>query len=126
MSLSDTKNPTTGSPSFTCSNGIGGRLTTPAPTLPITPAALLAAGFTASVNITLGGVAYTASANSLLASGSPTSWLAGSLANEWLVSAPLKLVASPYTAHPHLQARFAIRTYTGLDQAKGLYSITGR
>lgn len=93
--------------------------TTPPPaSIPITPAALLAAGFKASVNITLGGVAYAASADSLLASGSPASWLAGPVANEWLVSAPLKLAASPFTAHPHLQARFAIRAYTGLNQAR--------
>ncbi|MES2072213.1 MAG: hypothetical protein V4488_17790 [Pseudomonadota bacterium] len=81
-----------------------------------TPAALLAAGFTAGVNVTLNGQLYTASAESLLRNGQPKAWLAGPLVNEWLVSAPLKNAQG--VAHPHLTARFAIRSYTGLNKAK--------
>ncbi|HTD05647.1 hypothetical protein [Undibacterium sp.] len=81
-----------------------------------TPAALLAAGFTAGVNVTLNGQQYTASADSLLKAGQAQSWLSGSLVNEWLVSAPLKNAQG--VAHPHLTARFAIRSYTGLNKAR--------
>ncbi len=81
-----------------------------------TPAALLNAGFSASVNVNIGGTVYSASADALLASGNYTSWLAGPLVNEWLVSAPLKTAGG--VEHPHLSARFAIRSYTGLDKAR--------
>ncbi len=73
------------------------------------PTALLNAGFTASFNATIDGRVYTASADALLKSGHYTTWLAGALANEWLVSAPLKTAAGE--EHPHLTARFAIRAY---------------
>lgn len=81
-----------------------------------TPAALLGAGFSASAVITLGGVQYSASADALLKSGNYTTWLSGPLAGEWIVSAPLKTSAG--AAHPHLSARFAIRSYAGLNKAK--------
>lgn len=74
------------------------------------PSELLNAGFTASVNVTLNGQVYSASADSLLRSGRFKTWLAGPLANEWIVSAPLQTSAG--VAHPHLSARFAIRSYT--------------
>jgi hypothetical protein len=80
------------------------------------PAALLAAGFTASVNLNIGGTMYTASADSLLASNSYKTWLSGPLVNEWLVSAPVKTAGG--LAHPHLTARFAIRSYTGINKAR--------
>lgn len=85
-------------------------------TLSSTPSALLSAGFTASVNVTLGGQVYTASAAPLLRSGSYTTWLSGPIANEWLVSAPL--VSAQGVTHPHLTARFAVRSYAGLNTAK--------
>lgn len=81
-----------------------------------TPTALLAAGFTAGVNITLNGQLYTASADALLKSGQIKPWLSGPIVNEWLVSAPLKNAQG--VAHPHLTARFAIRSYTGLNKAR--------
>ncbi len=81
------------------------------------PGALLDAGFTASVNITIGGTLYTASADALLASGNYKTWLSGPLVNEWLVSAPLKKIADG-TEHPHLTAHFAIRSYTGTNKAR--------
>ena len=92
------------------------KTTSPASSSSTTPAALLANGFTSSVNIAISGVAYTASADTLLA-GSYNTWLSGQVANEWQVTAPLHLVASPYTAHAHLQARFAIRAY-GASKAR--------
>lgn len=73
------------------------------------------AGFTASVNLTVGGVAYTASADSLLG-GSYSQWLGGSIANEWEVSTPL-LKVSDSSPHPNLTARFAIRAY-GINKAR--------
>jgi hypothetical protein len=87
----------------------------------LSPTTLTAAGFTASVNITLDGVVYTASADSLLNAINTNTctscrWLSGPVVNEWLVSAPLKTTAG--VAHPHLTARFAIRSYTGQSKAR--------
>ncbi len=87
----------------------------------VSPATLTAAGFRASVNIMLGGVVYTASADSLLnalktSTCTACKWLSGPIVNEWLVSAPLKTAAG--VAHPHLTARFAIRSYTGQSKAR--------
>lgn len=106
------------------------KTTTPAPASAITPTDLTNAGFTASINITLGGTVYTASADTLLkalntstcingfvaGTGIACQWLSGSAVNEWLVSAPLTTAAG--VAHPHLTARFAIRSYTGLNTAR--------
>lgn len=90
-------------------------LPTPAPTNS-PPTALLDAGFTASVNLNVGGTMYSASADALLREGGYTSWLSGPVANEWLVSAPLKTTGG--TPHPHLAARFAIRSYAGVNKAQ--------
>jgi len=93
------------------------RATTARPAGPATsPAALLSAGFTASVNLNIGGTLYTASADALLREGKYTTWLSGPVANEWLVSAPLKTLDG--VEHPHLTARFAIRSYTGINKAR--------
>ena len=94
-----------------------------APGVAATPTALLAAGFTAGVNITLNGIVYSASADTLLKSGAYTSWLSGALANEWHVSAPLK--TSSGIGHPHLTARFAIRSHAGqTGQLKARVDVT--
>jgi len=77
---------------------------------------LLNGGFDTVVNVTIGGTVYSASAATLLGAGTPPTWLAGPHVNEWLVSAPLKTAGG--VAHPHLSARFAIRTYTGQNKAK--------
>jgi hypothetical protein len=82
----------------------------------VSPTSLLNAGFTASVNVTLGGQVYSASADALLKAGKYTSWLAGPIANEWLVSAPLKTAGG--VEHPHLTARFSIRSYGQFNKAK--------
>jgi hypothetical protein len=81
-----------------------------------TPAELLAAGFTASVSATVGGVKYSASADQLIKAGVKSTWLAGSIANEWQVSAPLTTAAG--VAHPHLTARFAVRYYGAVKKAR--------
>ena len=83
---------------------------------PVAPTQLIADGFTASVNLTLGGVRYSASADELLRSGKYQTWLSGPLVNEWLVSAPLKNEQG--ALHPHLSARFAIRAVNGAKQAR--------
>ena len=83
---------------------------------PPTPQALLASGFGASVTIVLGGQTYQASADELLKADAPRAWLAGPVAGEWLVSAPLKTPSGE--AHPHLTARFAIRAYSGTPRAR--------
>ena len=80
------------------------------------PTALLDAGFSASVSATIGGKPYTASADALLRSGTYKTWLSGAIVNEWQVSAPLK--DGNGTPHPHLSARFAVRSFTGTGQAR--------
>jgi hypothetical protein len=80
------------------------------------PTALLNAGFSAGATVNIGGVQYSASADALLRSGTYMTWLSGPIANEWIVSAPLRTAAG--VAHPHLTARFAIRSYTGQSKAK--------
>ena len=79
-------------------------------------AALLNAGFNASFNATIAGVRYTASADELIRTAAPTAWLNGSTANEWHISAPLKDSAG--NTHPHLTARFAVRWYDAIKQAR--------
>lgn len=76
-----------------------------------TPLSILSNGFTASVNIIVGGVSYTASANEAFKSGAYQNWLSGPLATEWIVPAPF--VAADGTVHPQLHAQFAIRAYDG-------------
>lgn len=106
-------------PALAASQVLGLALTTvpgsaaPAATAPTT---LLSDGFSAVVNIDLGGVRYSASADALLRAGKYTTWLSGPFANEWLMSAPL--TTSEGVAHPHLSARFAVRAIPGVKQAR--------
>jgi hypothetical protein len=79
------------------------------------PAALLEAGFTASVSATVDGQVYTASADRLLRQ-KPAVWLDGPLVTEWLVSAPLKDAKG--AEHPRLSAHFAVRWYRTLGKAR--------
>lgn len=83
---------------------------TPAPAAasPARPDALLASGFHAVVNLKVGGTTYSADAAQLLASKPYQTWLSGPLVNEWQVAGPLVANGVP---HPHLSARFAIRSY---------------
>ena len=85
-------------------------------TAAVLPAQLLAAGFSASASATVNGVKYSASADELLKAGAKATWLAGSVANEWHVSAPLTTASG--AAHPHLAARFAIRYYSSIKKAR--------
>jgi hypothetical protein len=82
----------------------------------VTTVNLLADGFTASASSTIAGVKYSASADQLLKVGAKATWLAGAVANEWHVSAPLTTAAG--VAHPHLQARFAVRYYSAVKKAR--------
>jgi hypothetical protein len=82
----------------------------------VTPAELLAAGFSTNVSLTVDGQLYTASADELLKTAQAKSWLSGRIANEWMVSAPFRNAAG--VAHPHLTARFDVRAYAGMNKAK--------
>jgi hypothetical protein len=79
------------------------------------PAALLEAGFTASVSATIDGQVFSASADKLLQQ-KPAVWLDGPLVTEWLVSAPLKNAKG--AEHPRLSAHFAVRWYRTLGKAR--------
>jgi hypothetical protein len=80
----------------------------------VTPQGLVNAGLTGSINITVDGVKYTASLAQALTSATPISWLSGNVANEWIVSAPLKDASG--NVHPLLTARFDVRWYSGLSK----------
>lgn len=80
----------------------------------LTPQSLAAVGLTGSVNITVNGVKYTASLTDGLAAANPINWLSGSVANEWIVNAPLKNASG--VVHPLLTARFDVRWYSGLTK----------
>jgi len=82
----------------------------------MTTAALLATTFDVTINLDVGGTAYSASARSLLQSGTPATWLSGPLATEWLLSAPVRTSAG--VPHPHLQARFHVRAFEGLNTVR--------
>lgn len=86
------------------------------PASTVTPQSLLAAGFDASVRANIGGVEYSAAADQLLKTAQVSTWLSGPVANEWQVSAPL--VTASGVPHPHLSARFAVRWYDALKQAR--------
>lgn len=77
---------------------------------------LVRAGFSASFHAKINGVDYFVSAEDLLKSGKATTWLSGSVANEWHVSAPLHTAGG--VQHPHLAANFAIRWYAGVNKAR--------
>ncbi|ATQ78944.1 hypothetical protein CR152_17235 [Massilia violaceinigra] len=89
----------------------------PPPAAATGPDALLASGFDATVKLTLAGQLYTASAAELLRGTAYQTWLSGPMVNEWQVSAPFKSAAG--VNHPHLSARFAIRSYRSSSDARG-------
>lgn len=82
----------------------------------ITPEDMMINGFSASVHATINGVRYSAHADDLIKLFKPATWLAGPVANEWHVSAPLTSAAG--AEHPHLTARFAIRWYETVKKAR--------
>ena len=87
----------------------------PAPAPLATPADLVRAGFSTRVTLMIDGQRYTASVDELLKTAAPKTWLKGGVANEWIVSAPLRGAAGP---HPHLTARFDVRAYAGMKKAR--------
>jgi len=80
----------------------------------LTPQNLIDAGLAGSVNVKVENVQYSASLTNALATATPIKWLSGSVANEWIVSVPLK--AANGAVHPHLTARFDVRWYSGLSK----------
>lgn len=73
---------------------------------------LLATSFDASVNLSLGGTQYSATARQLLQAGTGLKqWLSGPIVSEWVVGGPVK--TSSGAAHPHLTAYFHVRAYRG-------------
>lgn len=77
----------------------------------LTLSAILATGYDSRVDVILDGRRYGASARALLQAQSPRTWIAGPVATEWLVSAPLSDAKG--RAHPHLSARFHVRAHAG-------------
>jgi hypothetical protein len=80
------------------------------------PSSLLNAGFSAAVKLTVNGQLYSISAAELLSGTNYKTWLAGPIANEWQISAPLKTAAG--VEHPHLSARIAVRWYSAVKKAR--------
>lgn len=72
-------------------------------------------GSGATVSLSLEGKRYTASLDRLAALR-PATWLAGPVASEWHVEAPLRTAAGE--VHPHLNVRFALRAYDGSLRAR--------
>ena len=75
---------------------------------------LAATGLSSNVVATVAGVRYSASLAQALVAPKPITWLSGAVANEWIVSAPLK--AADGSEHPQLTASFAVRWYPGLEK----------
>ncbi|MEG2901056.1 MAG: hypothetical protein RR983_12160, partial [Massilia sp.] len=75
---------------------------------------LAQSGLSSNVAATLGGVRYSATLAQALVAPKPVIWLSGAVANEWIVSTPLK--AADGSSHPQLSASFAVRWYPGLSK----------
>jgi len=87
---------------------------------PLSADALLQTAYDVAVELTVGGVLYSASARDLLQNalntGSLKTWLSGPLVTEWLVMSPVK--ESGGQEHPHLTARFNIRAFAGMNKVR--------
>ena len=70
---------------------------------------VLASGFDATVTLQDGTSTYTASAASLLQTGTPKVWLSGPEVTEWIIGGPVKTAGG--VAHSHLAAYFHVRAY---------------
>jgi len=70
----------------------------------------------ATVNVSIDGERYGASLDALLKEGEPSRWLDGPLVTEVQVAAPLRNAKGE--AHPHLAARFALRSYGAAGKAR--------
>lgn len=82
---------------------------------------LASSGLDSKVSIILDDVEYTATLADALAAANPVTWLSGSVANEWIMAAPLKNAAG--LAHPLLTARFDVRWYAALSR-KAMVSVS--
>lgn len=71
---------------------------------------LLATSFDAQISLDVSGTTYSASARTLLQSGTPSAWLSGPLVSEWIVGGPVR--TSGNSAHAHLTAYFHVRAYS--------------
>lgn len=83
---------------------------------PPTAASFVAAGLDATVSIVAAGVTYTASLATLIGSVTLTPWVAGPIANEWLLHGPLKTAGG--AEHPLIHARFEVLAFTGTTTAR--------
>lgn len=83
----------------------------------ITTADLARENIEATVNVKVSGVDYQINLEEVLTSSSPKPWLQGPIVNEFVMGAPFKKV-SDGTLHPHLTARFAVRSFSSLARAK--------
>lgn len=72
--------------------------------------------FDATVNVSLDGKQYSASARDLLQAGHVKTWLAGPLVSEWIVRGPLKSRSGD--DNRHLAVQFAIRYYRGANAVR--------
>lgn len=79
-----------------------------------TATAAVPANLTSRVDITLDGVKYSADLADAVAAGNAITWLAGPIASESLYSIPFKSASG--VKHPHLVARFDVRSYPQLDK----------
>jgi hypothetical protein len=83
----------------------------------VTALDLLNEYITASINIKISGVDYQINLEEVLKGSSPQPWLQGPIVNEFVMGAPFKKV-SDGSLHPHMTARFAVRSFSGLGRAK--------
>ncbi len=83
---------------------------------PLNLSALLATDFDSVITIIENGTTYTASAADLLNTSAEELWLSGQTVSEWIVSAPMKDAQN--NEHPHLQARFNVRAYSGFESVR--------
>jgi hypothetical protein len=77
---------------------------------------LLATDFDAQIRVDIGGTTYSATARELIGAGSSSKWLDGPIVSEWHVSGAIRTANG--TPHPHLSARFHIRSYAGQQAAR--------
>ncbi|WP_444995541.1 PKD domain-containing protein [Aliikangiella sp. IMCC44359] len=74
-----------------------------------------------TIEVSIDNKLYTLSANSLLSKQTPTQWLKGKLANEWIVSGAL--LNSSNEPHQQLSAQLAIRVYGDFDNIRTSVTI---
>ena len=82
---------------------------------------VLSTSYDAKLTVILDGKTYLASAKQLLNSTTQVKkWISGPICTEWLIHSPLK--DADGHSHPHLNARFEVRAYAGMETIRS--SIT--